>query len=220
MEQKFSLTTQDDTILANNHPVFSASASSDKHGQFPATRHWSSSTSRETQDVQVLYTLIHHESQGQEQGQEQSRRQDLEITLLDKYGHLAMSDPLLITVIREAGPMQSQSNLEKPGETPIKSVIITTRSQNSHTPKTKSKTSHPRPPKAPYRPYRGPHAIPHLIRPVLLPMLLGIFVGFLACVVIFIAGRVFRGHLDEWELRERRNGREYEPEGDALVGEC
>ena len=168
--------------------------------------------------MQVLYTLIHHEPQGQVKG----RRQDLEITLLDKYGHLAMSSPLLITVVREASPIQSQISLAKPGKDPIKSIIITTGSQHPHAPKTNPETSHSRLhlAKAPYRPYRGQHAIPYLIQPVLLPMLLGIFIGFLACLVIIIAGKIFRRELREWELRERQSGRGYEPEGDALVGEC
>lgn len=169
--------------------------------------------------MQVLYTLAHHEPLAQEQGQQQDRRQDLEITLLDNHGHLAMSDPLFITVIREASPSQSQTGLETQKD-PIKSIIITTKSQHSHAPaKPKPETSHPRPPKALYRPYRGPHAVPHLLRPVLFPMLLGTFVGFLACVVGFVAGRVFRGEMRERQ-RQRGRGRDREGEEDAVVGGC
>lgn len=171
--------------------------------------------------MQVLYTLAQHEPVRQEQSQGQHRRQDLEITLLDKYGHLAVPKPLLVTIIREkTRPSQSQSSLEI-GKDPIKSIIITTKSQHSfsHAPKTEPGTSHhphPHPPKTLYRPYRGPHAVPRLLRPVLFPMLLGTFVGFLVCTVGFIAGRVFRG-----EMREREHERECdEPKGDALVGDC
>lgn len=98
--QILSLTTQKNTLLANDHAIFPVPPK-DRHGHFAAVRYWNSRTSRETQDVQVAYTLTITQSDAVGHGVPQDQVKDVEMTLVDTRGNLVTPNPLYITLIQD-----------------------------------------------------------------------------------------------------------------------
>ena len=95
MRQTLDFTMTNGTLVANDIPIF-PSTSTDM--QLPATRHWSSKTSKETEDVRSTYALHTQRVPPRAQG----KLYRFTMNLLDNQGRPATTDLVSLTLVRNA----------------------------------------------------------------------------------------------------------------------
>lgn len=104
MRQTVDFTMTNGTLVANDIPIF-PSTSTDM--QLPATRHWSSKTSKETEDVRLTYALHTQRVPPRAQGKLYRFTMDL----LDNQGRPATTDLVGLTLVRNAEERLLLSNI-------------------------------------------------------------------------------------------------------------